>query len=130
MKWSGFTTASEEKWMAEGTVLVVTARLLETLEGPRGWGGVSFRGIDVSQYSPDAVDTPICNDPDAISAVARNCVTENAPRRILFSLFRPLDALPDESGRLRGRTSPWIWRSTNFFEYRKKNLRLFDISVT
>lgn len=47
---------------------------METLEGPRGWGGVSFRGIDVPQYSPDAFDTPICNDPDAISAVARNCV--------------------------------------------------------
>jgi len=47
---------------------------MEMLERPRGWDGVSFRGIDVPQYSPDAVDTPICNDPDAISAVARNCV--------------------------------------------------------
>lgn len=47
---------------------------METTERPRGWGGVSFRGIDVLQYSPDAVDTPICSDPDAISAVARNRV--------------------------------------------------------
>jgi len=39
-----------------------------------GWRGVSFRGIDGPQYSPDAVDTPICNDPDAISAVARDRV--------------------------------------------------------
>lgn len=39
-----------------------------------GWCGVSFRGIDVPQYSPDAVDTPICNDPDAISVAARDRV--------------------------------------------------------
>jgi len=39
-----------------------------------GWRGVSFRGIDGPQYSPDAVDTPICNDPDAISVVARDRV--------------------------------------------------------
>ena len=30
-------------------------------EGGREGNGVSFRGIDVSQYRPDAVDTPICN---------------------------------------------------------------------
>lgn len=35
--------------------------------------GVSFRGIDVSQYTPDAVDTPICN-PRPQSLPSRNCV--------------------------------------------------------
>lgn len=35
--------------------------------------GVSFRGIDVSQYRPDAVDTPICN-PRPQSLPSRNCV--------------------------------------------------------
>lgn len=35
--------------------------------------GVSFRGIDVSQYTPDAVDTPIRN-PRPQSLPSRNCV--------------------------------------------------------
>lgn len=65
--------AFEEKWI-EGDGSGDGLQGMETLEGPRGWDGVSFRGIDVPQYNPDAVDTPICNDPDAISAVARNCV--------------------------------------------------------
>lgn len=40
-------------------------------EGGSEGNGVSFRGIDVSQYRPDAVDTPICNPrAAAISAVA------------------------------------------------------------
>lgn len=70
-------------------------RTRQTAERSRGWGGVSFRGIDVPQYSLDAVDTPICNDPDAISVVAcaRARASENAPRRILF---RPLPAFQGE----------------------------------
>lgn len=90
-------------------------RGMETLERPRGWGRVSFRGIDVPQYSSDAVDTPICNDPDAISRRAK-LRTENTPRRILFSLFRLLHALPGESGSLRGRLrrgSAGVWILSN-----------------
>lgn len=72
-----------------------------------GWGGVSFRGIDVSQYRPDAVDTPpFATTPGRARSLTPRRETpcrENARLRrggfFLFGgLFRPLGALP-------GRTS-------------------------
>lgn len=97
---------------------------METLEGPRGWGGVSFRGIDVPQYSPDAVDTPICNDPDAQSLPSRETASRKCAKA---DLIQPLPASRRASGRARilPRASPWL---RIFFVDREKNLRPFHIS--
>jgi len=54
------------------------------MKRPRGWGGVSFRGIDVLQYSPDAVDTPICNDLDTQSLPSRETASRKCAKADLI----------------------------------------------
>lgn len=74
--------------------------------------------------APDAVDTPICNDPDAISAVARNCVPKMcqggsySASSGLSTRFRPG---PEASG-------GFVVGLAEHEFFREKNLRLFDIS--
>lgn len=126
---SGYAAACEETaegWIArEGTGSWWLQRAAETAARPRGWDGVSFRGIDVPQYSPDAVDTPICNDPDAISAVARP-----RPRKCAKAdLIQPLPASQRASGRARklaSKNPPWFRRSASFSKTRSKNLCPFS----
>jgi hypothetical protein len=70
------------------------------MERPRGWGGVSFRGIDVLQYSPDAVDTPICSDPDTQSLPSRETASRKCAKADLIQASSGLSA--------RFRTSPEV----------------------
>lgn len=89
---------------------------------PRGWAGVSFRGIDVSQYSPRCRWHPYLQRPRRNLCRRAKPRPENAPRRILFSLFRPLNALPDELESLQEEWKLWIRWSMSFSEVMKKKI--------